>query len=119
LSVASQAFILDRMYVFDGFRQLSTIGLGVGFSVAGPVCPGDGLRRATVSGLTVRSIDSAMLNHIGRIIVVTDNAGAQRADVRADRALRLIVRFGGAATIGRMAKLGAKLPNANAEVWPG
>ena len=74
--VGSQAFILDRVYAFDGFRQISTIGLGVGFAGAAPVCSGDSLRRATVCGLGFRSIDNAMLNHNGRIIVVTNNTGS-------------------------------------------
>jgi hypothetical protein len=38
LSVASQAFI-DRVFAFDGFRQISTIGLGVGFGAARPGWP--------------------------------------------------------------------------------
>jgi hypothetical protein len=76
LVATNQAFILDRVHALDGFRQISTIGLGVGFAGAAPVCSGDRLRRATVCGLQIRSIDNAMLNHNGRIVVVTDNAGA-------------------------------------------
>ena len=90
LVATNQAFILDRVHALDGFRQISTIGLGVGFAGAAPVCSGDGLRRATVCGLRIRSIDNAMFNHDGRIVVVTDNAGAERADMRADCAIDML-----------------------------
>ena len=72
------------------FRRMSAVGPGVGFAVAARVCPGDRLGRATVCGLRIRSVDNAMLNHNGRIVVVTDNAGAERADMRADRAIDML-----------------------------
>jgi len=90
LVASSQVLILDRMHAFNGFRQISTIGLGLGFAGAAPVCSGDRLSRATVYGLRIRSIDNAMFDYNGRIVVVTDNAGAERAEMRADRAIDIL-----------------------------
>ena len=61
----------------------------MGFGVSSYICFGDGLGGATIGGLGIERVDP-MLNHNGRAVVATDNAGAKWPDVRANRAIDIL-----------------------------